>query len=123
MAIRQPLSSTRLVVCASTDDAVDSAHGLVNATPVGMHGHPGSAFERDLIMGKQWLFDAVYTPVETRLIKHAATARAAAISGYELFFYQGLSAFALFSGRQVDETTLRNALAVPDDGNSTLSRP
>jgi len=32
------------------------------------------------------------------------------MSGYELFFYQGVNAFELFCGRHVDETALRRAL-------------
>ena len=33
------------------------------------------------------------------------------MSGYELFFHQGVDAFRIFTGREVDQAALRAALA------------
>jgi shikimate dehydrogenase len=33
------------------------------------------------------------------------------MSGYELFFHQGVDAFRIFTGREVDQEKLRTALA------------
>jgi shikimate 5-dehydrogenase len=35
------------------------------------------------------------------------------LSGYELFLYQGIHAFQLFTGRNVDAVALRRMLAMP----------
>ena len=53
--------------------AIRAAGGLVNTTPLGMHGHPGSAFDPAEIGGQSWAFDAVYTPVETPFLKTCAS--------------------------------------------------
>ncbi len=95
------------------EEAVDGADGLVNSTPLGMDGHPGTALPERLIGGQTWAFDAVYTPVDTEFLRAARAAGIATMSGYELFFHQGLDAFRLFAGEAPDEGLLRRALT-PD---------
>ena len=98
-------------VCGSIGDAADGADGLVNCTPLGMAGQPGTAVPAALMDRAAWAFDAVYTPVETEFLKDARAAGLEVMSGYELYFHQGVDAFRLFTGRQVDQTALRNVLA------------
>lgn len=102
---------TSLVVAESIADAVRGADGLVNCTPLGMSGHPGAAMGPEHMAGASWAFDAVYTPVDTQFLAHAQAAGLDILSGYELFFHQGVDAFGLFTGLDVDEAALRRALA------------
>jgi len=92
------------------DAATDNCDGLLNGTPVGMVGYPGSAFEAKAIANAAWVFDAVYTPIETMFLQNAKAACAQIISGYELFFFQGVHAWRHFSGHDVDADKLRAAL-------------
>jgi shikimate dehydrogenase len=114
-ALRDSLaeSSPRVAVhlAASIEEAVESAEGIINATPLGMAGHPGTAIPRHAIAGQSWAFDAVYTPVDTEFLRDAASAGLATMSGYELFFHQGVDAFRIFTGREVDREALRQALS------------
>lgn len=80
-------------------DALDGVEGIVNCTPLGMNGHPGTAVPAALIGAQRWAFDAVYTPIDTEFLIAARRAGLATISGYELFFHQGIQAFKLFTGR------------------------
>jgi shikimate dehydrogenase len=91
-------SQHRVVVAVSTADALAGAEGVVNCTPVGMVGYPGSPIPAALIGPQRWAFDAVYTPVETVFLQTARRAGLQTISGYELFFHQGIEAFRLFTG-------------------------
>jgi shikimate dehydrogenase len=100
----------RIVVCDALKEAVAGADGLLNATPIGMHLYPGTPIPTALIRGLSWAFDAVYTPIDTRFLQEAAAAGLEVLSGYELFFYQGVDAFEIFSGAKVDETRLREGL-------------
>jgi shikimate dehydrogenase len=100
-----------VVVCDTVEEAAAGADGLVNATPLGMHRHPGTAIPKAAIGGQAWAFDAVYTPLETQFLRDAEQAGLAVLCGYELFFYQGVDAFELFTGVQVDEGALRAALS------------
>lgn len=106
-----------LEVTAAADPAASAAgaSGLINCTPVGMIGYDGTPLPRALMRGASWAFDAVYTPIETQFLKDAAAEGLAILSGYELFFYQGLHAWEIFSGRPIDEASLRRALGEADD--------
>lgn len=89
--------------------------GLVNCSPVGMVGIGGTPLQPSAMEGATWCFDAVYTPVETQFLKHAKTCGLQTISGYELFFGQGVDAWALFSGRDIDQARMRKELASGQD--------
>jgi shikimate dehydrogenase len=97
-------------VAPTIEVACEAADGLINATPAGMAGIGGSAFPASLVRGRRWAFDAVYTPVETAFLQDARAAGLEVISGYELFFWQGLDAFRIFAERDVDPEALRSAL-------------
>ena len=92
------------------DVATANCDGLLNGTLLGMVGYPGSAFEPKAIANAAWVFDAVYTPIETMFLQSAKVTGARIISGYELFFFQGVHAWRHFSGRDVDTQKLRAAL-------------
>jgi shikimate dehydrogenase len=103
----------RASVHASARDAAEGAHGLVNCTPVGMVGHDGTPLEARAMRGAAWAFDAVYTPAETPFLRDAERAGLTVISGWELFFWQGIHAAALYHGRAPDAARLRGALRQP----------
>lgn len=99
--------STRISRAFDPETAATRAEGIVNCTPVGMTGHEGSLMEARAMRGAAWAFDAVYTPAETRFLADAEAAGAAVISGWELFFWQGVHAWQHFAGLPLDEEGLR----------------
>jgi shikimate dehydrogenase len=112
-SLRNTDATMTVAIDGSIDEACDGASGLINCTPLGMTGKPGTAFPARLMRGASWAFDAVYTPVDTEFLDDARAARLETLSGYELFFHQGVDAFRLFTGRDVDHRALRAALAQP----------
>lgn len=84
--------------------------GILNGTPVGMVGYGGTPLAASAMAGAEWAFDAVYTPVDTQFLKDAKAAGLKIISGYELFFFQGVHAWAHFAGKPLDQDRLRAAL-------------
>lgn len=113
-AIQRAGGSMRIAIADTMEAACETADGLVNCTPLGMAGKPGTAFPARLMGTARWAFDAVYTPVDTEFLDDARAARLEILSGYELFFHQGIDAFRLFTGRDVEEPALRKALAEPE---------
>lgn len=109
-ALRGAGSSMNVIVSDSIEAAVDGTDGLVNCTPLGMNGIPGTAIAKGLMRGQRWAFDAVYTPVDTQFLLDARDAGITTISGYELFFQQAVDAFKAFTGNDVDVVALREAL-------------
>ena len=103
-------SDTTVEVFTNVADAANGADGIINCTPLGMGGIGGTPLAAALMQGASWAFDAVYTPVETRFLQDAKRMGLSVISGYELFFGQGIDAWDLFTGVDVDHLALREAL-------------
>lgn len=95
----------RVVSPAGITGAIAAADGLVNATPLGMDHHPGSAFDAALIGPQAWAFDAVYTPVHTPFLRAATAQGLAILTGFDLFRFMALHSFAALSGLTPDPVT------------------
>lgn len=108
-AIHKNFAALPVRVELSIAAAASDADGLVNCSPLGMDGK-GSAFPAELLGSQLWAFDAVYTPVDTPFLQAARKAGLAVMSGYELFLHQGIDAFRVFTGHDVDADALRQAL-------------
>lgn len=87
-----------VAVAESAESAVDGADGIVNATPVGMYFNPGSPLDLDSVGDQRWLFDVIYSPIETPLVVRAVAAGLEVMNGFELFLGQGFDAFERFTG-------------------------
>ncbi|MCA0869600.1 shikimate dehydrogenase [Seohaeicola saemankumensis] len=109
--LRSALPSTKVTTGTDTAIAVVGAQGVLNCTPVGMDGLAGTPVPREALRGAEWAFDAVYTPVNTQFLSDSRAEGLQLISGYELFFYQGVDAWARFAGKPLDEDRLRADLA------------
>jgi len=115
--LRAGSDGVTVVTSSDAGAAAQGAAGVLNGTPVGMAGHPGSSVPAGALAGAAWAFDAVYTPVDTRFLGDAQAAGAAIISGYELFFYQGVHAWDHFAGLPLDRDALRAALLAAPEGD------
>lgn len=109
-ALRRAAPAMTVSVWPDAPRAAKGASGLINCTPVGMVGYDGTALAGTAMAGATWAFDAVYTPVKTQFLTDAAHYGLDVISGWELFFYQGVHAWSLFSGLPLDEIRLRRDL-------------
>lgn len=90
-------AGARVEVCATVEEAVIGATGLINGTPVGMAPDVGTPIPAHLLRPHHWVADAVYSPLWTPLLR-AAQARGARIAtGRELAIAQAVDAFELFT--------------------------
>jgi shikimate dehydrogenase len=83
--------------------ALAGADGLVNATPIGMEGHPGMPIEAELLRADLWVADVVYRPLETALIRSARSRGCRVVTGGGMVVYQAAASFRLFTGLEADE--------------------
>jgi shikimate dehydrogenase len=92
-----------------TLDRVESADVLVNATSVGMDEDaspvPAGRLHADLAV-----LDAVYSPVDTRLLGEARAAGATTIDGAWMLLFQGVEAFERWTGRDAPVDAMNEAL-------------
>ncbi|MGH1458017.1 MAG: shikimate dehydrogenase family protein [Paracoccaceae bacterium] len=109
--LRAAGSESRIEIFTEAAEAARGADGVINCTPIGMVGLDGTPLPAAYMSGASWAFDAVYTPVDTVFLTDAGKAGLQVISGYELFFNQGIDAWHIFTGAPVDAQTLRRNLA------------
>jgi 3-dehydroquinate dehydratase/shikimate dehydrogenase len=81
-----------------TDLARMSFDVIINATPVGMGSNRQSPLEEKELNTK-FLFDLVYVPAETKLVKMARDRNIQIIPGLEMFVQQGARQFEIWSGK------------------------
>ncbi|WP_435097763.1 shikimate dehydrogenase [Halarchaeum sp. P4] len=91
------------------EDLVSEADVLVNATSVGME-EDVSPVPADALHGDLAVLDAVYTPLETRLLREAADAGATTIDGAWMLLYQGVAAFERWTGEDAPVEAMNAAL-------------
>jgi shikimate dehydrogenase len=90
---------------------VSSAHILINATSVGMWPEINeSIIPKELLHGRLTVFDIVYNPRETRLLKEAKEKGGTIVYGYKMFLYQAAIQFELFTGCQAPLAVMERAL-------------
>lgn len=92
----------RVQVVENLAEAVSLADGLVNATPIGMAGHPGLPLPREILRPSLWVADIVYFPLETELLKEARSAGCRTLDGVTMVVFQAAEAFDLFTGLSAD---------------------
>src|SRR4051794_28986032 len=79
------------------------ADGLVNATPIGMEGHPGLPIAAERLRAGLWVADVIYRPLDTPLIRAARERGCRTADGGGMAVYQAAASFRLFTGRTADE--------------------
>ena len=90
---------------------IGSCDLLVNATPVGMHPKVNECPIEDdyIIPGSAVVYDLVYNPLETKLLKLAKKNGAKAVSGIGMLIRQGALAFSLFTEQEAPVSAMKEA--------------
>lgn len=84
---------------------------LINCSPAGMSPDTGETpFPARLLKKGMIVFDSVYNPMETRLMKEAKEAGCITISGVELFINQAAAQFELWTGQQAPIEDMREVV-------------
>lgn len=94
----------------------DLAHTsmLVNTTPIGMRGHSADlmpiepmsvrGLNKDCVV-----YDIIYNPIKTLLVKEAEKNGLKAISGLDMLIYQGAKALEIWTGKTPDISAMKIA--------------
>lgn len=88
---------------------------IVNATPLGMKGEhegisPVNKISIYTLPADTIIYDLVYTPKHTQLMRYAETAGLTAIGGLEMLVLQGAAAWSLWTNREAPVDIMRDAL-------------
>lgn len=85
---------------------------LINATSVGMNPDTdNSLVPQELLKPGMVVFDAIYNPVKTKLLKDAEKTGATVVGGLDMLVWQGALAFELWTGIKAPVNTMMNTAA------------
>ncbi len=77
-----------------------TAEIIVNSTSIGMHPHEdASPAPADMLKAGMVVFDAVYNPIETKLLRDAKARGAVTVCGFDMFVKQASAQFELWFGQ------------------------
>ena len=87
-----------------------SFDGIINATPVGMNGTDSPLKENEI--KARVVFDMVYDPVETPLLRQARAMGLAVIPGVEMFVHQAARQFEIWTGKPAPADDMLRAVTI-----------
>jgi shikimate dehydrogenase len=95
--------------CDAAEQALAGAHGLINATAVGMLPNRDMAVSSHLLRSDLWVADAVYQPLWTPLLLAAKDRGAKIMTGRELAIDQAMDAFQIFTKAEAPRAVMAQA--------------
>ena len=93
------------------DGEIRDSDGLVNATPIGMEGHPGMPVSPGALHAGLWVADIVYFPLETALLRAARAIGCPVLDGSGMAVFQAAAAFDDFTGIVADRDRMLRSFA------------
>ncbi|WP_022672948.1 shikimate dehydrogenase family protein [Novosphingopyxis baekryungensis] len=116
MVARNPLKAMGLLAhfglkggVQAMDVKLPAAHLLINASPLGMSGQEPLALDLEPLKRGALVYDLVYKPVETALLRQAEDRELEVVDGLSMLVAQAAFAFELFFGE-----------AAPEEGQEAL---
>ena len=84
---------------------------IIHTTPLGMQGAAqGLPLPANFVREYHHVFDIVYNPMRTPLLKHAAAVGAKTVPGYLMLLYQAVIQFEHFTGDRAPENLMEKEL-------------
>ena len=84
---------------------------VVNCTPIGMHPNVDeSPVSKSFLKPSMLIFDTVYNPESTLLIKEARSRNCISVTGVEMFVRQAMLQYYLFTGKEASADLMRDVL-------------
>ena len=105
-----PAASVAPVAAPDVTATLRTCRGVVNATPIGMTGHPGTPFDVTALRSDQWVADIVYRPLRTELVSAATALGCDVLDGGQMLVAQAADTFALLTGVDPDASRMRRHL-------------
>jgi len=88
-----------------------NAEILINCTSVGMHPNiDQSPVPAQALRGVKVVFDTVYNPIQTRLLRQAADAGCQTVTGVDMFVNQAVAQFEIWTGQEAPRELMRRVV-------------
>jgi shikimate dehydrogenase len=84
---------------------------LINATPIGMKESDPLVINPQVLHSRLLVYDLIYNPAETKLIKEAKNRGAKVSNGLGMLLYQGVKSFNIWTDKEAPIDVMKTALA------------
>lgn len=111
LAAEYPHAEITSLAAGEVSAGLARADGVVNATPIGMIGHPGLPFDTGALAPRHWVADVVYRPLNTELVTAARVLGCRVLDGGAMLVAQAAETLALLTGVTPDLDRMRAHLA------------
>ena len=101
---------TEILILEDSSKYASNADLIVNATPIGMKGED-SILKAEHINSDCVVYDLVYRPMQTGLIRSANEAGATVIYGYEMLLEQGIKSFEIWKQMKAPSDIMKKTIA------------
>ncbi|UCD85104.1 MAG: shikimate dehydrogenase [Deltaproteobacteria bacterium] len=92
-------------------NTISDAEVVINCTPLGMHPEVDrSVIPPDILQKGQVVFDVVYNPLKTKLLREAEEAGCRIVPGIEMFINQAATQFELWTGEKAPVGVMREVV-------------
>lgn len=92
-------------------DVIEKSDIIINTTSIGMHPQVDECPVDGAVVfsPRQIVYDAIYNPVQTALLKKAERDGSKAVNGLGMLFYQGIYAYEIWTGIKVKDEIIQSA--------------
>jgi shikimate dehydrogenase len=97
-----PIARAEVVDWKTRNAALEGADLIINATSLGMSGQPPLDLAHDRLKQGAAVFDIVYSPLETLLLKAARARGARTVDGLEMLMWQAVPGYLAWLGTRAD---------------------
>jgi len=98
------------VVDTITDLDIPNKDALINATPLGLNPDDPSPVDKKMLHKDLFIYDLVYNPPETALLRMAKSIGASCSNGLGMLLYQGMLSWEYWTGKPAPEHIMQEAL-------------
>ncbi len=96
---------------ATIKEEIKNADILINATSLGMYPKMDvTPVPKDLLHSDLFVFDVIYNPLETLLMKEAVEIGCKTLSGLDMLVNQGVLAFEWWTGKTPNSSTMKSKI-------------
>jgi shikimate dehydrogenase len=104
-------ASSAVLTDRSLAGAMEKADIIIHCTPVGMHPKENASLvPPSLFQPHQAVFDIVYNPLETKLLKDAKEKGLKTVSGVDMFIHQAVLQFEKFTNKKAPVHIMRQVV-------------
>ena len=95
----------------SLEEKLQNVDILIQCTPIGMHPETDNTpVPKRLLRDSLAVFDVIYNPLKTRLLREAKEKGCVTVSGIDMFVYQAALQFELWTGKQAPIDIMKKVL-------------